>query len=111
MAHHVTIEGSVTPTDWLARGVRRTVEVTDDIRKLVAVGGAVVVAGNLDEPDTVAYGGEEAPEPADHTGVTENDPSGVTPLATGDFAPATDPSTDEDEPKARRSRRSSNGDG
>jgi hypothetical protein len=36
--------------------VRRTVEVTDDIRKLVAIGGAVVVAGSLDEPDTAAYG-------------------------------------------------------
>jgi hypothetical protein len=56
VAHHVTIEGSFTPTDWLPRGVRRTVEVTEDIRKLVAIGGAIVVAGSLDEPDTVAYG-------------------------------------------------------
>ncbi|OBC03371.1 hypothetical protein A5784_14155 [Mycobacterium sp. 852013-50091_SCH5140682] len=56
MTHHVTIEGSVTPTDWLPRGVRRTVEVTADIRKLVAIGGAIVVAGSLDEPDTAAYG-------------------------------------------------------
>ncbi|ORA38114.1 hypothetical protein BST13_05825 [Mycobacterium aquaticum] len=95
--------------------MRRTVEVTEDIRKLVAIGGAIVVAGDLDEPDTVAYGDEEAPEPADHTGVTESDPSGVTPLPTGDFAPVTEPSIDEpaaeDEPKARRSRRPSNGDG
>lgn len=65
MAHHVTIEGSVTPTDWLPRGVRRTVEVTDDIRKLVAIGGAIVVAGSLDEPDTAAYGDSEADEAAD----------------------------------------------
>lgn len=52
----MTIEGSITPTDILARGVRRTVEVTDSIRKLVAIGGAIVVAGSLDEPGAVAYG-------------------------------------------------------
>ena len=108
MGHHVTIEGSVTPTDRLPRGKRATVEVTDEIRKLVKIGGAVVVAGSLDEPDAPAYG-----EPADHTGVTENDPSGVTPLPTGDFAPADEAQDDKaagDEPKARRTRARSSGD-
>ncbi|MEU9805428.1 hypothetical protein [Mycobacterium sp. NPDC050853] len=54
MGHYVTIEGSLTPTDRLARGVRSTVAVTDDIRKLVKIGGAIVVAGSLEEPDSPA---------------------------------------------------------
>lgn len=57
MGHRVTIEGSqYMPTDLLGRGQRVTVEVTDTIRKLVAGGGATVVAGSLDDPDAVAYG-------------------------------------------------------
>ncbi|WP_166905917.1 hypothetical protein [Mycobacterium sp. DL440] len=57
MGHRVTIEGSqYMPTDLLGRGQRATVEVTDTIRKLVAGGGAIVVAGSLDDPDAVAYG-------------------------------------------------------
>ena len=63
MGHYVTIEGSLTPTDWLARGVRRTVAVTDHIRKLIQIGGAVVVAGSLDEPDAPAYGEQPDAEP------------------------------------------------
>lgn len=51
MGHYVTIEGSLTPTTSLARGVRKTVAVTDEVRKLVQIGGAVVVDGNLDEPE------------------------------------------------------------
>ncbi|OHU29021.1 hypothetical protein [Mycobacteroides chelonae] len=66
MGHYVTIEGSLTPTDWLARGVRRTVAVTDDIRKLVKIGGAIVVAGSLDDPE-VAEHGELAPEAETNT--------------------------------------------
>lgn len=105
------------PSDRLARGKRATVEVTDEIRKLVQIGAVAVVAGNLDDPDAAAYDGSKA-EPADHTGVTENDPSGVSPLPTGDFAPADEPQTVEaqdgepvgDEPKARRSRARSSGD-
>ncbi|WP_100483151.1 hypothetical protein [Mycobacteroides abscessus] len=53
MGHYVTIEGSLTPTDVLDRGVRRTVAVTDEIRNLVKIGGAIVVVGSLDEPDVV----------------------------------------------------------
>lgn len=101
------------PSDRLARGKRATVEVTDEIRKLVQIGAVAVVAGNLDDPDAAAYDGPT--EPADHTGVTENDPSGVSPLPTGDFAPADEPSTEEpaaaaDEPKARRTRGRASGD-
>lgn len=50
MGHYVTIEGSLTPTTVLARGVRKTVAVTDEVRKLVQIGGAVVVDGSLEEP-------------------------------------------------------------
>lgn len=97
------------PSDRLPRGKRAKVEVTDEIRKLVKIGAVIVVEGSLDAPE---------PAPADHTGVTENDPSGVTPLPTGDFAPADEPaiveqSTDEpaaeDEPKARRTRSRASG--
>lgn len=51
MGHYVTIEGSLTPTTLLARGVRKTVAVTDEVRRLVQIGGAVVLAGSLDEPE------------------------------------------------------------
>lgn len=48
-------------------------------------------------PSDVALPAQQSVEthvPADHTGVTENDPSGVSPLPTGDFAPATEPTTE-----------------
>lgn len=60
MGHYVTIEGSLTPTTVLARGVRKTVAVTDEVRKLVQIGGAVVVDGSLDEPE--APSGEASSE-------------------------------------------------
>lgn len=60
MGHYVTIEGSLTPTTVLARGVRKTVAVTDEVRKLVQIGGAVVVDGSLDEPE--APGNESSSE-------------------------------------------------
>jgi hypothetical protein len=75
----VTIEGSTTPCTELPRGERRTVTVTDHIRNLVRIGAVVVVEGSLNAAP---------PAPADHTGTTLNDPSGDTPLPTGDFAPA-----------------------
>ena len=47
----VTIEGSrATPTDRLAPGKRITVEYTDSVRKLIAVGGARVVEFHDDTP-------------------------------------------------------------
>jgi len=61
MGHHVTVEGSVTPSDWLAKGSRRTVAVTDHVRRLVKIGAVVVVAGNLDDPDATAYGSPSIP--------------------------------------------------
>ncbi|MCV7424339.1 hypothetical protein H7K45_27710 [Mycobacterium yunnanensis] len=51
----VTIEGSLSPSVELARGVRRTVTVTDHIRRLVAGGFVIVVDGSLDDdPEPVA---------------------------------------------------------
>ena len=50
MSHKVTIEGSkATPTDRLAPGRRVTVEYTADVRKLIAIGGAVIVEHHYDE--------------------------------------------------------------
>lgn len=96
MGHRVTIEGSrYMPTDLLGRGQRATVEVTDTIRKLVARGGAIVVAGSLDDPDAVAYGAPEAVPAADPVEVVE--PEAESPA--------------EQEPQApQRRRRSSSGD-
>lgn len=74
MAQLVTIEGSVTPCSELPRGERRTVVYSDRVKGLVRKGFVVVVSGPRDVS-------------ADNTGVTLNDPSGVTPTATGDFAP------------------------
>lgn len=48
----VTIEGSLMPSVYLARGERRTVEATDDIRNLVKIGAAIVVSGRLYGPNT-----------------------------------------------------------
>lgn len=60
----VTIEGSLSPCVELARGARRTVTVTDHIRRLVAGGFVTVVAGSLDdEPAPVEP--EEAPKSAE----------------------------------------------
>lgn len=80
----VTIEGSITPSAELPRGERRTVLYTERIQKLVKKGYINIVVGPVDLAVTTT------PEaaPADHTGVTASDPSGVTPLPTGDFAPA-----------------------
>ena len=61
----VTIEGTVTPSVWLATGQRRTVEVTDDIRKLVRIGAVKVVEGSLKDEPTFARGGVIDPRPDD----------------------------------------------
>lgn len=78
----VTIEGSITPSAELARGERRTVLLTDRIKRLAAKGYIVIVGDPQDVTNSTS------PAPADHTGVTANDPSGNSPLPTGDFAPA-----------------------
>jgi hypothetical protein len=55
VAHQVTIVGSRhMPSDRLGRGVRATVEVTDEIRKLVEIGAVTVVDGSLDAPTNPA---------------------------------------------------------
>lgn len=85
MGHYVTIEGSLTPTDVLDRGVRRTVAVTDEIRNLVKIGGAIVVVGSLDEP--------EAPEDGAENESTSGGEAGESPEADA----ATDSSQAEDD--------------
>lgn len=85
MGHYVTIEGSLTPTDVLDRGVRRTVAVTDEIRNLVKIGGAIVVVGSLDEPDVV---GDDANSESTPGGEAADDP---------DADAATDSSNSEDD--------------
>lgn len=60
MGHQVTIEGSLTPAVDLPRGERRTVEVTDHVRRLVQIGAVVVIDGDLDEPAT-----QDVTEPAE----------------------------------------------
>lgn len=57
----VTIEGSLSPCVELARGVRRTVTVTDHIRRLVAGGFVNVVAGSLDDDEPAASTEVEPP--------------------------------------------------
>lgn len=69
MGHYVTIEGSLTPTTVLGRGVRKTVAVTDEVRKLVQIGGAVVVDGSLEEP--AAPGDEASSESASQAETAE----------------------------------------
>lgn len=82
----VTIEGSRhNRSVVLAAGVRKTVALTPRVQGLIEKGFVVLVG----EPQPAA-----AP-PADHTGVTEDDPSGVTPLPTGDFAPVDDNADEE----------------
>lgn len=63
----VTIEGSTTPCTELPRGVRRTVAVTDHVRRLVARGFAVVVDGSLDDDQVWHPSGDPVPsdEPDD----------------------------------------------
>ena len=56
----VTIEGSVNPCADLRRGERRTVELTDWVRKLVRGGYAIIVARHGDPEETPAA--EDEPE-------------------------------------------------
>lgn len=53
MGHVVTIEAGPLPCVDLPKGVRKTVEVTPHIRRLVNLGAAVVVAGDLNPPQPV----------------------------------------------------------
>lgn len=55
----VTIEGSIAPCGFLARGDRATVQLTDDVRALINE-GYVNVIEVLDDGDDVA---PPAPEP------------------------------------------------
>lgn len=90
----VTIEGSLTPTAELPRGVRKTVLYTDRIQRLANKGYIKIIDGPRDADFTAKSAAtgpvvEAVPSdpPADHTGVTLDDPH-VDPLPTGSFAPA-----------------------
>lgn len=109
MGHYVTIEGSLTPTDVLDRGVRRTVAVTDEIRNLVKIGGAIVVVGSLDEPDVVGDdansestpGGEAAESPEAAAATDSSQADGDTETATKRARVRKPSATDQDETQPR----------
>lgn len=79
----VTVEGSILPCTELPRGERRTVALTERVQRLIDRGYFTLIETHAD-PDASA----------DHLGTTLDDPSGDTPLATGDFAPADDEPTE-----------------
>lgn len=99
MGHYVTIEGSLTPTTVLARGVRKTVAVTDEVRKLVQIGGAVVVDGSLEEPE--APGNESSSESASQAETAEE----TEPDSASD-SPHTEADTETSAKRVRGARRS-----
>lgn len=93
----VTIEGSrITPSVALAAGERRTVLLDKYTQNLIKNGFVTVVHyGGGQLPPEAPLSPSAYPPPGDHTSVTEDDPSSVTPLPTGHFAPA-DEADDED---------------
>lgn len=50
MARSITIEGSITPSTFLARGERTRVQLTDDVQALLDGGFVVEVDRETDEP-------------------------------------------------------------
>jgi hypothetical protein len=48
---NITVEGSLTPSAFLARGERLTVQDTDDVRRKIAKGFLVVVDEETGEPE------------------------------------------------------------
>lgn len=61
MTQQITIEGSILPSDQLARGERRTVALTPHVQRLIDRGFVVVVdenAGDAPEPDFTDENGE-----------------------------------------------------
>jgi hypothetical protein len=59
----ITIEGSISPAAGLARGERREVQDSDEVRRYVAQGFAVVVDEETGEPEESPLP-EAAPAPA-----------------------------------------------
>lgn len=109
MGHYVTIEGSLTPTDVLDRGVRRTVAVTDEIRNLVKIGGAIVVVGSLDAPEAPedrtegvsTPGGEATDGPETDAATDSSNSEDDTQTATKRARPRKASATDQDETQPR----------
>lgn len=95
MGNRVVIEGSRMPCADLPTGVRRTVEVTEQVRRRVAYGYYVVVEGSLTSPVSGSEQESEAP-PAPSAGdiPDENVPGDVTPPTP--TAPVTAPPLDAD---------------
>lgn len=90
MAQHVTIEGSrITPSDALGRGERRTVELTDRVRRLIAIGAVVVVDDNpvtepVEQADSTPDGEgllQPGPNLADSADLTPLEPLMIEPPA------------------------------
>lgn len=65
----VTVEGTLTPSTFLARGARVTVERTRYINKLIARGYIKVVA-ELPDREAPAQAAENAPAPSEDTDAT-----------------------------------------
>ncbi|UJE15676.1 hypothetical protein SEA_LIGMA_21 [Gordonia phage Ligma] len=63
-ARKVTIEGSIQPSDQLARGERRTVALTPRVQRLIDRGFVIVV----DDADTEPSAPAPVDPPADDTG-------------------------------------------
>lgn len=63
MTDKVTIEGSIQPSDQLARGERRTVALTPRVQRLIDRGFVVVVDDNPAPPLTDDDDFADAPEP------------------------------------------------
>ena len=68
----VTIEGSLSPSTYLARGQRRTVQRTPDVEKLIA-GGFVVVVDEGEPPALTLFDVE--PEDASEPGIADAPPA------------------------------------
>lgn len=82
----VTIEGSITPSAELARGERRTVLLTDRIKRLAAKGYIVIVGDPQDVTNSTSLAAETAPEPASAPAPA--------PIETGKLYPTPDLSAD-----------------
>lgn len=103
----VTIEGSLMPCADLPTGERRTVELTDTVRRRIANGCYVLVGGSLDDepaaPVVEPGPAEAAPETASAGGETAADTESESAVA-GEQDAGGDP-----EPPARRRRRNGHG--
>ena len=68
MAETITIEGSILPSAWLARGERQVVRADDPHAKFLVMNGYAVVVDTNTAPDA------ETPEPVNPAETVELDP-------------------------------------